>query len=389
MNDKFNSLIEENKKVFIIFSSVITIIILLILGYKIGGGFKNTSGNVYSKLQNAITTNNTKKLSNIIRVDGKKVSEDDLKPFLKYYKNKDKLNSLFSRLTINENDIEDFIDIKSRNLKIQTNFKGTKILLEDKLVGETSEDNSSVIVKNLIPGVYKIKVINNGEFCNLSDEKETVIDDKDVVEDIYLKGIKVTINYPLNDGKVLVNGETTEFEVEDFKDIGPMPIDGSIKLSILNNLPWGEIKSEEIPVYDIPVLNIPLKFDNDKLVNMIQDISKEFYDSLFKALNNGDKSLVNNSTDQVEDKIFGLVEKKYKYFKNNYVVDALEFSMESSEFKYDTTFEANIIVNLNYSICKNMLGIKFTETKESKKIMTKLAYMDNRWIIKDVENFNL
>jgi hypothetical protein len=197
----------------------------------------------------------------------------------------------------------------------------------------------------------------------------------------------VVVNSQFTDAEIYINDENTGFLVRDKKEIGPLPIDGTITMHLEKDFPWGRVKGEKIKVLSNPIMNLDIDMENDKLKADIRDVISSYYKGVFKALNEEDKALILNSTEEAQDKMYGILEKKYFLLKNKYNINEINIIEENNEYSYkDGLFRATIVVDINYEISK-LLGIN--KSSNDKSFFTKLLYIDGNWKVEDVENFSL
>ena len=118
--------------------------------------------------------------------------------------------------------------------------------------------------------------------------------------DIPLNGTLVTVKSSFGDSNVYINGEDSGIKVKDFKDVGPFPKDGSSYLTIKCNTPWGEIYSKKFYIEDHPEIKIELDLKDTIIKEDVEKVLKEFYSSVFQALNSEDKNDIRNAKDEVK-----------------------------------------------------------------------------------------
>ena len=210
---------------------------------------------------------------------------------------------------------------------------------------------------------------------------------KDENININLSAVMVTVSSNVKDASVIINGKDSGILVKNFKDIGPMPSDGTVKISLRKEFPWGTIDREEVEVKDNKNININIDIANDKLWDEAQNTVNKFYKSVIDALNNEDKSLIEASTEKAKDKIYGILEKNYFIFKNQYDMTSLNIDKEKSHFEYNNgDYKGTVVCDINYDVSMKLFG--FLKDENSKSFFTKLIYKDNEWIVDD-ENFSL
>lgn len=386
-----------DKKGFIIKNKLFVGFFLVFLIFELGytfGNAKTSKEALIKELQISLIEGNIRKIQNIVEVGGEEVSREKLKPFATYYKGKDNLvNSLIDDLKNSKSNILKIksdkkflgerykIELTTFSLKINIKNEGEKVYLNDKEI----EGNKEIL--NLVPGEYKIKSVLDSKYGDFTNEKNIILMKNEVV-DSGINANYITIHSKFENAKVYINGDDTGKTVKEFKKVGPFPTDGSIKIQIEENFPWGIIKSEEVYVYDKPDVNIDINMKSDVLFTEIQQTVESFYNSVFKALNEENKDAIDAATDNVKNKVYSVLEENYFLFKNKYNMIGLQIDKEKSTFDYiDGKYRASIVCDVNYDVSKVFLSLG--KDNKNTKFFTKMIYENNKWIVSDVENFSL
>lgn len=377
----------------------LTILILLafflFFGYFLGR--INTSREyILSKLEMSLKNSDTSTLSDIVKVDGERVKEKKLESLVEYYSNgNNKIDTLITNLK-NNNETKDFklqskkyffwnmyyLDVKTFNIKIKSNFEEGNFIL-----GNSGKVKAGETIKNVIPGNYKITGSLNSNYEEIKTSKEIVVmEDKEI--ELNFPATKITINSDFQDAEVYINGKDIKKEVKDLKDFGPVPTDGTVSVYLEKDFPWGRNKGEEVKITENPTINLTVPISNETLEGDLTNIITKFYESVFVALNKQNKKYIENCTNDIKNKIYSSVEKKYILFKNKYSNLKINIDFDNSQYFYtDDTYKATIVANVQYDVSKAILDInKETYTKS---FFTRIVYKDDKWIVEDVDNFNL
>jgi hypothetical protein len=377
----------------------LTILILLafflFFGYFLGR--INTSREyILSKLEMSLKNSDTSTLSDIVKVDGERVKEKNLESLVEYYSNgNNKIDTLITNLK-NNNETKDFklqskkyffwnmyyLDVKTFNIKIKSNFEEGNFIL-----GNSGKVKAGETIKNVIPGNYKITGSLNSNYEEIKTSKEIVVmEDKEI--ELNFPATKITINSDFQDAEVYINGKDIKKEVKDLKDFGPVPTDGTVSVYLEKDFPWGRNKGEEVKITENPTINLTVPISNETLEGDLTNIITKFYESVFVALNKQNKKYIENCTNDIKNKIYSSVEKKYILFKNKYSNLKINIDFNNSQYFYtDDTYRATIVANVQYDVSKAILDInKETYTKN---FFTRIVYKDDKWIVEDVDNFNL
>ncbi len=377
----------------------LTILILLafflFFGYFLGR--INTSREyILSKLEMSLKNSDTSTLSDIVKVDGERVKEKNLESLVEYYSNgNNKIDTLITNLK-NNNETKDFklqskkyffwnmyyLEVKTFNIKIKSNFEEGNFIL-----GNSGKVKAGETIKNVIPGNYKITGSLNSNYEEIKTSKEIVVmEDKEI--ELNFPATKITINSDFQDAEVYINGKDIKKEVKDLKDFGPVPTDGTVSVYLEKDFPWGRNKGEEVKITENPTINLTVPISNETLEGDLTNIITKFYESVFVALNKQNKKYIENCTNDIKNKIYSSVEKKYILFKNKYSNLKINIDFNNSQYFYtDDTYRATIVANVQYDVSKAILDInKETYTKS---FFTRIVYKDDKWIVEDVDNFNL
>ncbi|SHF02564.1 TcaA 3rd/4th domain-containing protein [Clostridium fallax] len=390
-----------DKRIYVIIGIIVCITIGFYFGY-----IKNSKNYFFKDLEKSIKKKNYGSLEDLITLDNKKIKEkNDLKPFVDYFENNESIFSFISTLKKGGKWGENIAEIKSkksflgtryylnlepRNLSIKGNFKDIKLYLDGKSIGVLENIDEPINVDNLIPGKYTIKgELNNKDFSFDKEETFTLMD-KNLDYYFQLDGIKVSLDTPYENAEVLINGKDSEIRAKDFKDIGPFPMDGSFKLSLKYDFPWGTITSNEVPIEELPIIKIPFNIVNDTLENQVDDSVKEFYNSVIDSLNKESKELITGCSEDVKNEIYSILKEQYFLLKNNYTVTDVKVNFSQSQFKFeDNKYKGNLVVDVGYTIDKKIFGIQIKESKYTKNFFTNIVYHNGKWIVTDVQNFTL
>ncbi|MGL4774654.1 MAG: TcaA 3rd/4th domain-containing protein [Clostridium sp.] len=377
-------------------SIAISILAIFMLGGYFVGNVKTTESQLYRRLESSLKNGKERALREIIRVNGKEVDKGKLKPLVDYYEgNSEKVNLLMKELKgdgksthmeiKNESGLlgsSYYVELKVYNLRVDSNYKEGTIYIND-----TEQISAGNTLRGLVPGVYTIRGVIEGEFGQI-EETQNVVVERDAVTTLNYKASDVTINSPFGDAIVFINGEKTDYTVDEFKDIGPITQDGTVKAHIEKDFPWGKIKSEEYTIKDISNIKIDMEISNDVLIKDVTNVVNGFYESVFSALNEEEKDLITNATSEAVNKVYGIMERKYFILKNKYIVENIELKQENSVYSFEgKKYKATIVADVEYEVSKEFLG--FDKERKNNKFFTKLVYENGKWVVENVENFSL
>ena len=329
-----------------------------------------------------------------IKIDGAKAENDELKPLIHYY-------------LLNNKDVEQVIS----NLKKNNNSGNLTIESEKSLLGEnyylnlstisiniTSDIKEAIIYINgrevnkeelvsLIPGTYEVAYKLKTDYGDVEETKEMDILSSGNVK-IEVAAEYITLYSNFSDAKVYINEKDTKKTVSEIKKYGPIPNNKDITIYIAKDFPWGVIKSPEIKVQEDNILKIDINMANDELLATIENTLREFYNSLFDALNNKDSSLIENVEENSREEVFNSIYEKPKVFANNYTISDLELKIANSEFKYENEkYVANILVDMDYSVAKKILP--FIKEQKEERFLLSLIYNEEKWLVESSQRIEL
>ncbi len=329
-----------------------------------------------------------------IKIDGAKAENDELKPLIHYY-------------LLNNKDVEQVIS----NLKKNNNSGNLTIESEKSLLGEnyylnlstisiniTSDIKEAIIYINgrevnkeelvsLIPGTYEVEYKLKTDYGDVEETKEMdILSSGDVKIEVAAEYITLYSNF--SDAKVYINEKDTKKTVSEIKKYGPIPNNKDITIYIAKDFPWGVIKSPEIKVQEDNILKIDINMANDELLATIENTLREFYNSLFDALNNKDSALIENVEENSREEVFNSIYEKPKVFANNYTISDLELKIANSEFKYENEkYVANILVDMDYSVAKKILP--FIKEQKEERFLLSLIYNEEKWLVESSQRIEL
>lgn len=329
-----------------------------------------------------------------IKIDGAKAENDELKPLIHYY-------------LLNNKDVEQVIS----NLKKNNNSGNLTIESEKSLLGKnyylnlstisiniTSDIKEAIIYINgrevnkeelvsLIPGTYEVAYKLKTDYGDVEETKEMdILSSGDVKIEVAAEYITLYSNF--SDAKVYINEKDTKKTVSEIKKYGPIPNNKDITIYIAKDFPWGVIKSPEIKVQEDNILKIDINMANDELLATIENTLREFYNSLFDALNNKDSALIENVEENSREEVFNSIYEKPKVFANNYTISDLELKIANSEFKYENEkYVANILVDMDYSVAKKILP--FIKEQKEERFLLSLIYNEEKWLVESSQRIEL
>lgn len=196
------------------------------------------------------------------------------------------------------------LKVKRYMIPVQSNFKGAKIVVDGKEMVVANGDETLIEVGPFLPGEYSVEAVYEGEYTTLADEEKVSLFPlsgyNDTVE-LILEGDYVNVNSNNKSAHIYINGEDIGLIVEDGQKIGPISVDGSSKMHLEAEFPWGTMVSDELPI-DSNELKFIIEGLDDKVKDAIMSSTHEFMDTWTKSLQSMDpNTLLRAHPDRIED----------------------------------------------------------------------------------------
>ncbi|WP_462410831.1 zinc ribbon domain-containing protein [Neobacillus sp. Marseille-QA0830] len=337
------------------------VLVLLFGGYKTAETL-TSKDRLIDKFESALVEKDGQAVAKLLSSTDKKaeINEKTVKGFMKYYKNNpDEVSGLIETLknqskyydqtknanTSMLNKLADgllsdgavnleksgkflFFDTYKINvdmvyLNLSTNYKDTTLYLDKTKLGKATKPDYEKTYGPYLPGIYNLKAELKTDFTNLVTKKEVTLmggaDKKEV--SLTLDGKDVTVDLGADadtssvKGKLFINGKDVGVNPFENPTFGPVLTDGSMKLSVEAETPWGKIKTKEVPIKGQTVhLNLG---NDDAFQTQIIDQVLKFQDQYLMAVTSGDTSKLTtattNGTGSTQDDINSNAEDGIKY----------------------------------------------------------------------------
>lgn len=280
--------------------------------------------------------------------------------------------------------------------ELYSSYEGTKVFIDGNEVGEIIESNTPIIYGPLMPGDHLVKAVYNKENVELESEQEVsllTMQEETYPVELYLEGEYVNVDLPYTTmgltSKLYVDGKDRGIDLYEDNSFGPVNIDGSQKMYAEVFLPWGTVKTNEVPINSNEItLELDLATDENKnqIIETVHQYGQEWATAYGQLDSSYFKVLHQNYYEEVNEEI--------NYSKeegNRWAVQYLGAEVDQDSFKYnyyDDMYTANVIVNLRYKSDNYSIGeeIKLEESDNFWNI--ELVYQsDNKnWLVKSVSS---
>lgn len=394
----------KNKFYLISFITVLFIFILAFVGFFIGRS-STTMDRTLDNFSYAVKSSDVSSLRKIVRDNNKKIKKESLKPLINYYdENSLKIDATINKLK-NSGESDDFklvkkdylffskyyLEIKKYKITINSNFQEGMFYLfskDDKIDSENiNKIKSGESIKDVYPGVYTIKGNLPSDYSTIESSKDILIM-SDKIDSLDFNAVNLNVESDFKDAEIYINDQDTLIKVSDNEKVGPILADGSNLVHIETDSPFGILKSEEKEITNVPTIKLNAVIESDEIYDDIEEKVKDFYKSVFRALNNENKDEIKESTDLVKQKIFNILSEKYFILKNKYDITNINIDKEKSLLYYEKNeYKGTIVVIIDYDVSKKIFNIN--KTKNTKNFFTRIIYKDDSWIIEDIDNFEL
>lgn len=283
------------------------------------------------------------------------------------------------------------ITIRPVYVSISTNYKDTELKIDGENVATSDSDNYSKKIGPYLPGYYNVKAtLDNDYVKNITSEQEIIITpEDDQYFDVYLDADTVTIDSDLRgqdiSAKVLINGEETDINPFVEEEFGPILIDGSLKMQVKAEMPWGQIKSTEIPIDD-NYISVDFESDETFQKNIIDTVvlsAKEWS----TAYTSGDVSKMTTYTKSKNEELKEQIEEAKEYgnfYKGSYLGTTID--LESLNlYKEDDYWKAEVSVQEKYNSDSYYEGESPELEDEENNLDYYLVYDEEskKWLIDD------
>lgn len=394
----------KNKFYLISFITVLFIFILAFVGFFIGRS-STSMDRTLDNFSYAVKSSDVSSLRKIVRDNNKKIKKESLKPLINYYdENSLKIDATINKLK-NSGESDDFklvkkdylffskyyLEIKKYKITINSNFQEGMFYLfskDDKIDSENiNKIKSGESIKDVYPGVYTIKGNLPSDYSTIESSKDILIM-SDKIDSLDFNAVNLNVESDFKDAEIYINDQDTLIKVSDNEKVGPILADGSNLVHIETDSPFGILKSEEKEITNVPTIKLNAVIESDEIYDDIEEKVKDFYKSVFRALNNENKDEIKESTDLVKQKIFNILSEKYFILKNKYDITNINIDKEKSLLYYEKNeYKGTIVVIIDYDVSKKIFNIN--KTKNTKNFFTRIIYKDDSWIIEDIDNFEL
>lgn len=411
-----------NKKQKTTVVSVISVIVVITI-FVITGNALTSKNYVSKKLSAAIKANNAKDVIKYISSSDSrlKVDENNINAYLDYLKENPSyaskiLNSIEAQgnekksagtksVFSSMSDSSDYIKLISKGkkliifdnytyqlpayfIKIGTDYKNTEVSLNGKSLYVSDQDKFTKECGPFLPGKYKLQGTLKTEYIETKGDKEITLSPENTMSNkmdvhVELSGKKLSIYSEYKDAKVMINGKDTGVTIGTIDKLVPLPDDGSCKISLQNQFPWGTMKSNEV-VFDKNVTTPKFDKDNKELLEQVKPTITSFIKSYVDTYTSFDTSkLVNATSNYVKNLDSSLVFEK-NYSKKTYTgtINKMVVGLESLSLNSDYSNKNDYRLNIECEITGDFTsGSKPVFDKKVSSIRLIYSTSEKKWLV--------
>ena len=361
--------------------------VLLFGAYKIGESFFSKE-RLINNFEEALIAQDEKAVAELLHSEDKQfdINKDSIKAFMKYYKvNPDEIKIAIESLR-NQSKIMDvqpngenyndfstsgemvnlnqkgkfiFYDkyqlmIGSVYLMLETNYRDTELYVDKEKVDKTDQADFEKKYGPYVPGIHDVEAKLKTDYVDLVVEESVSVKggDKPTSVDLYLDGQNVHIDTSIDSeevdlkGKLYINDKDVGINPFENNEFGPVLTDGTMKVAVEAELPWGTIKTKEKEI-DSNYVEINLG-EHDETQKIIMDTVVQNTRESLAAVASGSTSKMTAATDDFKQSIQEDIDELKDYeelFKSKYLSSV--FDLDSFKLSY---WNNVWIVNVNVLI---------------------------------------
>jgi uncharacterized membrane protein YvbJ len=373
-------------------------VVILFGGYKIGEAL-TSKDRLIKRFETALIEKDEEAVAQLLSSNDPKlkINKTMVKSFMKYLeKNPEEVNGIIQTLkaqsrfmeeTKNNNNFdgltEEYVDdglvnlekdgkilfydkyelnIEPVYLTIGTNYKGTKLYVNGKEIGQSNKPNYEKTFGPYLPGIYKLEAKLKTDYVELTKKEEIPLVEAGTKQyvnlDLEAEEVTVDLGYFEEEfdieAKLLINGKDVGINPWKEPTFGPVLTDGSMKLSVEAALPWGKIKTKEVPI-DSDYVEVNLGQD-ENFQNSIMDLIVKHTRELMAAYTSGDSNKLTTATGDYKQMLQERIDEKKEYgefYKGKYLgtafdLDSFNVYFEDGKWKVDVDTRAKYFEDTFY-----------------------------------------
>lgn len=288
------------------------------------------------------------------------------------------------------------LDVSPHYIQASSNLPETKIYVDGTEAGAVSKEGEKKQFGPYLPGVHTVKGVFQGDYASIEDSREVDLFDAGGQSDVAfsLKANYVTLSSNYDDADVYVNGKKIGSVKENGK-IGPVSLDGSVKIMVEKEFPWGKAKSAETAITSASNLMLPVQTLTDELKEQAMELINEYRQSWFEARTERDVSLIKNAGEARLAELKKEIDAMFpinNYFQGHLV--RMQFDLDSFALDFDKdvySIRVNAREDWKYANYASKKGRNpdFEQRSFTYYRLYRLDFTDGNWLIYDQEGKEL
>ncbi|WP_068621091.1 zinc ribbon domain-containing protein [Paenibacillus tuaregi] len=233
------------------------------------------------------------------------------------------------------------LDVTPVYLKLGTNYKNVSLTVDGKEVAKSNQEDFEKTVGPYLPGTYKLEARLKTDFVDLvkTEEADLFGEGRDYSENLELQGEQVSISTGLGTdtglkGRLFINGKNVGIDPFAETSFGPVMTDGSVKLAVEGDYPWGTMRSGEVAISGADV-RVNLASNSDLQTGLMNIIAKHAVEKL-KAYTSGNASAFTAVTGNYKTNESSRIQYNLQsgsYYKGKYL--GTSFDLDSFDLYYE------------------------------------------------------
>lgn len=285
------------------------------------------------------------------------------------------------------------LKINRYSIPVHTNFAGTKILIDGKEAGMAKGENETLELGTFLPGQYEIKAVYEGKYTTLESASTVSLfpmaNNEDHTVELMLEGDYVEVQSNNSYAHIYINGEDIELAVGDGQRIGPIAVDGSNRMFVEVEYPWGKARSEELAV-DSKLLEFKVPGLDDSLKNDIMSAAFDFVSSWMQSFREQKNVLRHVHPDRSGDMLEYLTDMERS--KESYIGELNRATFDLDSFKLNQFDEHDYSITVKAKLdYREVFYFREYETdpvpvEGSNYTEYQLQYVDGQWLVSGWSN---
>jgi uncharacterized membrane protein YvbJ len=190
-------------------------------------------------------------------------------------------------------------EVKPYFINVRSSLEKTKVFIDEIEMGQIDKPENVKEFGPFIFGSHKVKGIYQGDYATIENEQELDLFNSEKSNvDIIFKANYINPRSNFDDAILFVNQKNLG-AIKDIEKVGPVPMDGSVKMYAEKEFPWGKIKSNEVDAKDSNSVDLTISGVTDEIKSAIMTAINEFNQSDVEALTRLDASKFVNATKEV------------------------------------------------------------------------------------------